>query len=386
MADATDAGFDFDAVIDRRSTGSDKCDKYQGRDIIPLWVADMDFRSPPAVLAALHQRIDHGIFGYTHASRELADAVRAHLARDFDWPVEADWIVWLPGLVCGLNVLCRAIGGPGDEVLTLTPAYPPFLSAPGLSGRALVSVPLILQGGRWAADLAAVERAITPRTRLLLLCNPHNPAGRVWSRPELEQFATVAARHNLVIGSDEIHAGLVLDADKRHLPIATLSAEVARHTITLLAPSKTYNLPGLGCALAVIPDPTLRRAFIAAKGMIVPLVNALGYTAALAAYCDGEAWHQALLHYLRANRDLVTAAVGRMPGLAMTHVEATYLAWIDARPAGLEQPARFFEHAGVGLSDGADFDGRGFVRLNFGCPRTLLNAALQRMHTALAAR
>jgi len=381
-----DTRFDFDTLIDRRNTGSEKWDKYQGRDILPLWVADMDFRSPPAVIDALHQRVSHGIFGYTHPQRELVDAVIGHLDRDFGWQVEADWIVWLPGLVCGLNVLCRAIGDADDEVLTLTPVYPPFLSAPVLSRRSLVKVPLLLHEGRWVADMEAVERAITPRTRLLLLCSPHNPVGRAWSREELEQFAEVAARHDLVIGSDDIHAGLILDAEKAHIPLATLSPETARRTITLLAPSKTYNIPGLGCSFAVISNPALRRAFRSAKGRIVPHVNTLGYTAALAAYRDGEAWRQALIACLRANRDLVMAAVERMPGLAMTPVEATYLAWIDARQTGIASPARFFEQAGVGLSDGDDFDGHGFVRLNFGCPRTLLAEALRRMESALAAR
>ena len=379
--------FDFDTAIDRRGTDSEKWNKYRDRNVIPLWVADMDFCSPPAVIAALHDRVSHGVFGYTHPSGELVDAVLDHLSRDFDWKVDPKWLVWLPGLVCGLNVLCRAIGDVDDEVLTFTPIYPPFLSAPLLSRRSLVKAPLVLQGSRWVVDLDALEQAITPRTKLLLLCSPHNPVGRVWSRSELEELAVVAARHDLVIGSDDIHAGLILDTEKRHIPIATLSPEIARRTITLLAPSKTYNIPGLGCSFAVIPDAALRRTFRRAMAGIVPHINALGYTAALAAYRDSEEWRRALLEYLRGNRDLVTAAVvGRMPGLVMTPVEATYLAWIDARQTGIEHPCKFFESAGVGLSDGTDFDGAGFVRLNFGCPRSLLKEALRRMEAAFAGR
>jgi len=386
--DAAQAGadFGFDTVIDRSNTASEKWDRYQGRDIIPLWVADMDFRSPPAVIEALHERVAHGVFGYTHPPSGLAEAVLTHLKRDFDWDAEAEWLVWLPGLVCGLNVLCRAVGDVDDEVLTFTPIYPPFMSAPRLSGRTLAKLPLGMVGGRWEMDLEALERTITPRTRLLLLCNPHNPVGRVWSREELARLAEVAERHDLVIGSDDIHAGLVLDSGKRHIPIATLSPETARRTITLMAPSKTYNIPGLGCSFAVISDPGLRRAFRTSMGRIVPHVNALGYTAAEAAYRAGEEWRRALIAYLRANRDLVTNEVARMPGLSMTPVEATYLAWIDARQTGIEQPAQFFEQAGVGLSDGADFDAPGFVRLNFGCPRSLLVKALQRMRAALEGR
>jgi cystathionine beta-lyase len=380
-----DTLFDFDTIIDRSSTGSEKWDKYRGRDVIPLWVADMDFRSPPAVITALHERIEHGVFGYTHPPQSLVEAVLEHLQRDFDWPVRPEWLVWLPGLVCGLNVLNRTVGEPGDEVVTFTPIYPPFLSAPSLSQRTTVKVPLQLVGGRWTVDIEALEGAITPRSKLLLLCNPHNPVGRAWTRDELLQLADVAERHDLIIGSDDIHAGLILDDDIRHLPIATLSPEVARRTITLLAPSKTYNIPGLGCSFAVISDPVLRRKFITATGRIVPHVNLLGYTAAEAAYRQGEEWRQALLSYLRGNRDLVAAAVARIPGLTTTHVEATYLAWIDARGTGLEHPGHFFEGAGVGLSDGSDFDAPGFVRLNFGCSRSLLCEALQRMENSIVA-
>lgn len=378
--------FDFDAPIDRRNSGSEKWDRYGERDIIPLWVADMDFHSPPAIIEALHERVSHGVFGYTHPSHELVAAVLDHLERDFGWRAESDWIVWLPGLVCGLNVLCRAVGDAGDAVATFLPVYPPFLSAPPLSQRTLITAPLQLQEGRWVADMAALERAITPQTKLLLLCSPHNPVGRSWSREELLQFAELAERHDLVIGSDEIHAGLVLDTDKRHIPIATLSPEIASRTITLLAPSKTYNIPGLGCSFAVISDIGLRRNFQKAMGRIVPHVNLLGYTAALAAYRDGEPWRRELIAYLRGNRDLLTREISRMPGLAMTPVEATYLAWIDARGTGIDQPGCFFEEAGVGLSDGSDFGAPGFIRLNFGCQRELLREALRRMEMALLHR
>ncbi|AMV70551.1 PatB family C-S lyase [Desulfuromonas carbonis] len=375
--------FDFDQLIDRRQTGSEKWNRYAGRDILPLWVADMDFAAPPAVLAALHERIDHGVFGYTAPGDGLRRAVIDHLQRDFAWQIGAEELVWLPGLVTGLNVLCRAVGERGDAVLTSSPIYPPFLSAPGLSERELLDVPLVLREQRWQFDFAAIEAAITPRTRLLLLCNPHNPVGRAWSRPELEALAEIARRHDLVIGSDDIHAGLVLNPEQRHIPIATLDPGVASRCITLLAPSKTYNIPGLGCSFAVISDPQLRKQFKQAMGRIVPHVNTLGLTAAEAAYRHGEPWRQELLAYLRGNHELVTQAIAAMPGLAMTPVEATCLAWIDTRARGLDQPGQFFEAAGVGLSDGGDFGAPGFVRLNFGCPRSLLVEALERMKKAL---
>lgn len=371
--------FDFDTPIDRRSTASEKWDKYAGRDILPLWVADMDFRSPPAVLDALRQRIDHGVFGYTSPPAELTRATTTMLYREYGWQVEPQWIVWLPGLVCGLNVACRAVGEPGDAVATFSPVYPPFFTAPRNAGQETISVSLVERDGRWEMDLAALEQALTPRTRLLLLCSPHNPVGRVWSREEQLALLELAERHNLVICSDEIHAGLVLDEDKQHIPFACLSPEAARRTITLHAPSKTYNIPGLGCSFAIISDDTLRRSFRHAMTGIVPHVNLLGYTATTAAYRDGEPWRQALLAYLRENRDLVLREVGDMPGLRVWPVAATYLAWIDARGLGVAEPARFFEEHGVGLSDGAPFGAPGFVRLNFGCPSSLLTEALGRM-------
>lgn len=375
--------FDFDSVVDRSGTASEKWDRYSGRDIIPLWVADMDFRSPPAIIAALHERVEHGVFGYTCPPQGLVTAVLEHLERDFGWRTEPACLVWLPGLVCGLNVLCKAVGVEGDEVITFTPVYPPFMSAPTLTDRTTVKVPLKMEKGRWIMDMETLEQAITPRTRMLLLCSPHNPVGRAWTREELQQFADLAERHDLVIGSDDIHAGLILDEGTAHIPIATLSPETARRTITLLAPSKTYNIPGLGCSFAVISEPALRKRFIKAAGRIVPHVNTLGYTAAEAAYRHGEEWRLQLLSYLRGNRDLLIAEINAIPGLAMTHVEATYLAWIDSRGANIENPALFFEQAGVGLSDGADFGAPGFVRLNFGCSRTLLVESLERIGRVL---
>lgn len=370
---------DFDTLIDRRNTASEKWDRYGDRDIIPLWVADMDFRSPPAVIESLHQRVAHGIFGYSGPPKELVETVITMLFREYGWQVDPAWLVWLPGLVCGLNVACRAVGQTGDAVAAFTPVYPPFLTAPGLADRQLVTAPLVEQQGHWVMDLDALEQAITDHTRLLMLCSPHNPVGRIWSREEQLALAELVERHNLIVCSDEIHSGLLLDAEKQHIPFATLAPELARRTITLQAPSKTYNIPGLGCSFAIIPDGPLRTAFRGVMSGIVPHLNLLGYSATLAAYRDGEQWRQALLSYLRENRDLVLESLAEMPGLKTWPVEATYLAWIDARSLQTDDPAGFFELAGVGLSDGAPFGAPGFLRLNFGCPRVLLKQALTRM-------
>jgi len=407
-------GFDFDKVIVRTGSDSIKWGKYAGRDVprwpkaisfgagdffqgvIPLWVADMDFAAPPAVLDALQRRIEHGVFGYCAPWPSLNDAVLAHLSSEYGWRIEADWLVWLPGLVTGINVACRAVGGPDSEVFTATPIYPPFLSSPRFSQRRVVSAPLVRRDGAWAWDFDALEAALSPATRLFLLCHPHNPVGRLWREDELQRIAEIAERHDLIVCSDEIHCGLVLDPQLRHRPFAAISPEAAQRSITLMAPSKTFNIPGLGSAFAVIPDAALRRVFRAAMQGIVPDVTVLGLAATEAAFRHAGAWHAALLEYLRANRDRVEERIAALPGLAMTHVEATYLAWIDAtelcRMRSLEHPQRFFEQAGVGLSDGADFgrgprgqrnDGSSFVRLNFGCPRALLDSALDRMQAAV---
>jgi cysteine-S-conjugate beta-lyase len=379
--------FDFDKVIDRSGTGSEKWEKYVGKNIIPMWVADMDFRSPPAVIEALQRRVDHGVFGYTRATPGVVVAVVDMLERDFGWTIDPEWLVWLPGLVCGLNVTCRAIGEEGDEVLTLVPVYPPFLSAPRYAKRGLVRVPLIEAANRWSLDFDRLKASVTPHSRLFMLCNPHNPVGRVFEQSELVKLAELCLEADMVICADEIHCGLVLDPGKHHIPFATLGPEVAERTITLMAPSKTFNLAGLGCAFAVIPSESLRRRFLQAKAGIVPMINPYGYLAAEVAYRNCEEWRQALIAYLRGNCTVVEHALKKMPGgLSMAPVEGTYLAWIDVRRAGMEEPVRFFEEAGVGLQDGRDFDGAGFVRLNFGCPRSVLEEGLKRMQRALEKR
>lgn len=380
--------FDFDVPVDRTGSDSVKWAKYAGRDVIPLWVADMDFAAPPAVLAALRARVDHGVFGYNHPGVSQTEAVLAYLRRQFDWQVDADWIVWLPGLVTGINVACRAVGEPGDAVFTATPIYPPFLGAPVDSGRRVVTAPLVRDSSGWLWDFPAVDAVLKgSQPKLMLLCHPHNPTGRVWTDDELWQLAALAEKHDLVICADEIHNGLVLDPNRRHRVLATLAPEVAARAITLMAPSKTYNIPGLGSAFAIVSDAALRRRFRAAMHGIVPHVNALGMAAMEAALAHCDDWHAALLDYLRGNARAVERAVAALPGLDMRPIEATYLAWIDAREFaadhGVDNPVRYFEPHGLGLSDGADFGAPGFVRLNFGTRRALLDEALDRLARAV---
>ncbi|MDR1463670.1 MAG: PatB family C-S lyase, partial [Azoarcus sp.] len=322
---------DFDKQPDRRGIPGEKWGRYAGRDILPLWVADMDFAAPQPVLEALSARISHGIFGYTHPWPSLVETVVQSIARDHGWEIDPDWLVWLPGVVSGFNLACRAVGAPGGTVFTATPIYPPFLAAPGNNNRCLTQAPMALLDGRWQWKRAETEAAIGPDTRLFMLCNPHNPTGRVFDEDELRWIASLAAERDMIICSDEIHCGLVLDPDKPHRPIAALDPDIARRTVTLMAPSKTWNIPALYCAIAIIPDAGLRANFRRAMRGVVPEINVLGFVAAEAAYRDGEPWRLALIDYLRANRDRVMTAVAAMPGLSMAAPEATCLAWIDCR-------------------------------------------------------
>ena len=383
--------FDFDTVIERRGTDSQKWQKYAGRDILPLWVADMDFKSSPAIISALQERVAQGVFGYARPVKSTVDAFVNAMEQRYGWHVDPAWLVWLPGLVVGLNVIAQAFAQPGEEVLTLTPIYPPFMSAPKNSVRNSVQVPLQLNTARrcWEIDWAALDRAVTSKTKIFLLCNPHNPVARVWRRDELVRIGEFCVRHNLVLCSDEIHCDLILD-DLPHVPTALLGDEIARRTITLMAPSKTYNVPGLGTSIAIIPDAQLRAQFVRAPAGVVAEVTSLGFTACEAAYRDSEAWRQALLATLRGNRDfLIDYIIRELPGVVVeAPIEATYLAWLNVSALNLPDPIAHFEKHGVGLSDGSFFGSpRGrHVRINFGCPRITLTEALVRMKHALAAR
>ena len=375
--------FDFDTPCERRGTGSLKWDKYAGRDIIPMWVADMDFRSPPAVLQALRQRVEHGVFGYTIAPEDVIEAVVGMCAERFDWHIEPEWLLWFPGLNVALTTVCRAFGEDQDEVLVLPPVYPPLLLAAPRSRKRNVLSPLALNGQRWEMDFAQMQDVVSPRTCALLFCNPHNPVGRAYDAQELAQVAEFCERNDLLICSDDVHCDLLLDPGVRHYPLARLVPELAPRTITLMAASKTYNLAGLHCAFAIVPDPAVRERLSAAMQGVVAFVSPLSYAATRAAYRDCEAWRAALLDYLRNNYRHVLDTVAACPGLQMTPMEATYLAWIDVRQLPVDDAVAFFEQAGVGLSDGHDFGTPGYVRLNFACPRAQLDAALARMAEAI---
>jgi cystathionine beta-lyase len=324
--------------------------------------------------------------------KATVDAVVGALASRYSWQVDPSWIVWLPGLVCGLNVAIRALTEPGDEVLSLSPIYPPFTLAPKGQGRIARSVPLALdaKARRWEVDWDALEAAVTPRTKVLLFCHPHNPVARVWTRPELVRIAEFCSRHNIVLCSDEIHCDLLLEPGAIHEPVGVVAPGESARTATFMAPSKTFNVPGLGASFAIIPDAALRSRYVKATAGIVAEVNIFGYVACEAAYRDGEPWRQALIAYLRDNRDFLLDFVSHeLPGVRIeAPIEATYLAWLNVRDLGLPNPTKHFEASGVGLSDGVPFGAPAgsHVRINFGCPRSTLAEGLSRMRAAIRAR
>ena len=374
----------FDDCPDRRDRPGLKWGKYQGKDILPLWVADMDFRAPPAVVQTARDEADFGNYGYAKAHPALVDSVLRHCQSLYGWEVDPKWLVWLPGMVCALNVCCRMQQEIAGQALTHIPVYPPFLSAPGNFGLPCTHLPLRLTGKRFSMDFELMDKTPTQPGDLFMLCHPHNPVGTAFDRSELECFAAWAKERELVICSDEIHCDLLLEPGLKHLPLGMLNEDAAGRTLTLMAPSKTYNLPGFGCSFAIISNPDLRLRFKKAMAGIVPDPAAMGFRLAEAAFSKGEEWRQSLLEYLRANRDYALSRIGEMPGLTPYSPSATYLLWMDARELPADNPHRFFEENGVGLSDGYDFGAPGFLRLNLGCSRSLLEQALDRMKWACA--
>jgi len=376
--------YDFDVPIARRGSG---CIKYDRRpELDPFWVADMDFASAPEIIEALHRRVDHGIFGYAQAHEGLNEAIDLYLAVRRGVKVPREQILHLGGLVPALSLAGRAFCKAGEALMTCTPVYPPFIGVHHDGPAALITVDHIEIDGRYEFDWAAMEAAVTPQTKVFLLCNPQNPLGRVFTKEEVTRLARFCADHQLVLVSDEIHCDLVLDAEKSpHFSALELPDELRQHSITLLSPSKTWNIAGLGYAFAVIPDDSIRRKFAAQRGHTLSEISALSYHAAEAAYRHGEPWRQQLLAYLRGNRAALDSFVSeRMPSLQVVPGEATYLAWLDARGMGVDNPAQHFEKkAGLFLSDGAYFGWPGWIRFNFGCPRARMLEGLEKMARGL---
>ncbi|MCP4188251.1 MAG: putative C-S lyase [Gammaproteobacteria bacterium] len=375
--------FNFDNCPDRRNTDAVKWDRYKDNDILPMWVADMDFAVAPVITDALRQRLEHPLYGYTHVSTRLNQIIIERMLQLYQWSIRPEWLVWVPGVVASVNIACRAMGDSKSNVYSPEIVYPHITEAPQLNNRRLVQVPMRLQNRRWVMDLDWIARQPDADNEMLILCNPHNPGGSVYTRNELSQLAEIAEARDLTIISDEVHSELILEPGLMHTPVASLNDAIGARCITLMAPSKTFNLAGLGCSFAVIADPRLRRRFAHASMGIISHVNLIGYTAARAAYEHASDWHNTLLNYLRANRDYLVSEINQIRGLKLDPIEATYLAWIDVSGLGLDDPHQFFQSAGLGFSPGKDFGDNQFMRLNFGCNRATLHEAVSRIKTAV---
>lgn len=379
--------YNFDEIINRSGTNSYKWDVY-GADVLPMWVADMDFRSPQPVIDALVERARHGVFGYTAPPSALLTEICERMQRLYQWQIKTEDIIFFPGVVVAFNNVIQAFAHRGQGVLMQVPVYHPFLPAPLHAGAIRQEATFNMDtSGRYEVDLESFRQAITPDTAMFLLCNPHNPLSKAFKRDELEALAEICLEHNIPICSDEIHCDLVFPGYE-HVPIASLSNEIAQNTVTLMAPSKTFNIAGLECSFAIIQNAKLKEKVQAAQRGIMAGVNLMGYQAALAAYQEGQAWLEQLLAYLTGNRDfLMDFLSSNIPEIRVTPVEATYLAWLDCRKLELPGGAYkfFLEQGKVAFNDGATFGhgGEGFLRLNFGCPRATLQEGLQRMKYAL---
>lgn len=373
----------FDLPVERRDSDALRWQRHPGRDVIPLWVADMDFRSPPCVIDALAERVAHGVFGYAGHEAPLRAAVVDHLARDYQWRIAPEWLVFLPGVVSALHTAVLRLSSPEQPVAFPRPVYHHLRLAATQAPRRFSEIPMVLEGGRWVLPWDTLDRHLLPGTRLLTIANPHNPGGTVFRRDELERLAEFCCRHDVLLCSDEIHAGLLLEPGLRHLPVASLGPDISRRTVTLMSLSKTFNFAGCSLAWAVAEDPALRRAMAVDLHATVPAPSLFGPVATLAALRGGEPWRCELLAYLRANRDHLLARLVELPGVRCSGLEATFLAWLDCSALGVPDPAALFLRHGVALSPGSQFGQSDFVRINIGTQRALLDQAIDRMVAAV---
>ena len=368
----------FDNIIDRTPSYALKWERYKGRDILPMWIADTEFRCAEPILNAIKERVEHGLMGYTLPADHVTanQAVVDWLARQYDWKISADWIVWTPGVVPAFNVACKALCQPGDKVLIQTPNYPPLIAAPKLNKLVKVDIGTVEVNGRWTMDFDELEKqASDPACKLFIICNPMNPVGTVLTSEELQRITEICISNNVMLCSDEIHCDIILDENATHIPAGKLSG-LKGQTITLMAASKTFNVAGLGTSFAIIEDVSVRRKFNAAAQGMMPWVTVLGLAATQAAFNLCDDWHQEFLRYLRGNRDYLVAEIAKINGLKLLTPQATFLAWIDASGLDVENPQKHFENLGVGPSPGADFGDKNCIRINFGCPRSQLEQAV----------
>ena len=377
---------DFDQVISRRNSDSIKWSRYP-EDVLPLWVADMDFPSPPEVSAAIEERTAHPFFGYAGEDKPLIETICEWVLHRHGWKIQPDWILLMPGVVTGMNWTTQTFLKPDDFLCFHTPVYPPFFHISEYADTGSIEIPMIVHDNQYQIDFEKFEKSLNPSVKLFMLCNPHNPVGRVYSRKELERINEICIKNGILVCSDEIHSDLIFSGN-RHIPLAAISESAAQNTITLMAPSKTFNIPGLHFSFAVIPNQRHRELMEASRKGVIGCPSMLANEAARAVYSHSAEWLDQLLIYLERNREfLIDFIKTNLPDIKMVQPEGTYLAWLDCRSLELlPDPYNFFlNKAKVALNDGQAFgeNGKGFVRLNFGCPRATLTDALVRMVDAI---
>ena len=351
------------------------------KSVIPAWVADMDFKAPQCVIDSLAKRVEHGIFGYAHPSSEFKQTIKDFIFRHHGWEIQTDWIVFVSGVVPSMNIASKMFNE-NERVITTYPIYPYFFKAPRLNHNKELLLKMVEVDGRFTLDFKSLREKVDSTCRLFLLCNPYNPCGTVFTKDELLELGEVAKKHDLIICSDEIHCDLVIDKNAKHIPIASLNEDFQNRTITLMAPSKTFNIAGLNCSYAIIPNKALRERFLASMGDLNGGVNILGLEAGKSALEGGDEWLEELKIYLWDNFLLVREFIEKNPKLKMAKHEATFLAWIDCTALKTDPYKLFLKH-GVGLTDGNDFMGEGVVRLNFVTQKKNLKEILKRMQKAL---
>ncbi|WP_074692643.1 MalY/PatB family protein [Alicyclobacillus hesperidum] len=387
--------YDFDQVIDRWNTAASKWDSLASRfgrtDVLPMWVADMDFPSPSAVQEALMRRVQHGVYGYTIKSQAYVDSIVSWMQRRHKWTIAPEAIVPAPGVVPALSVIVQAFTEPGEGVLIQPPVYHPFKRTIASWNRTVIENPLVERNGRYEINFADLEEKAR-QAKIMFLCSPHNPVGRVWTEDELRRVGEICLRHDVLVVADEIHADLVF-APHRHIPFASLDPSFAARSITCAAPSKTFNLAGLNTAYIIAEDGDLRRKYQTASARAAMAeLNVFGVEAMIAAYNHGENWLDDLLHYLAGNLDFMESFLQQnVPEVRMFRPEGTYLVWLDFRALGLspkELDQFLIEEARLGLNEGHLFgrEGEGFQRMNIACPRALLEQGLQQLAGAIKAR
>ncbi len=375
----------FDQVIDRKNTGSLKWEKYAGKDVLPMWVADMDFAVAEPIQNALIDRLSHPVYGYSVQSDDLKQTIAEHLKAEYGWTIDTDWLVFLPGVVTGLAVSCRAFCKDNDKIMVNPPIYHHFYDSHEGKRQSLVKIPLHKQGTRWTYDLDSMRVACANDLSMIMMCTPHNPTGTVFTQAELLQVGNMCAEHDMMIISDEIHCDLVIDKSSKHIPTAVACPEHADRIVTLMSASKTWNLAGLNTSFAIISNASVRERFVSACQSIVPSTPPLAMVATQAAYAAGGPWRQTLLSYLWDNYKIIESELNTIQGLRLEPLQATYLAWVDATDLGLENTAAYFEQHGVGLSSGEQFGQAQYVRINFACPASVLREGLSRIRSAVEA-